>query len=67
MVNARGEIGVMTIEIADDSVKVVDSPCKDKYCMKQGEIDSPGESIICLPGKVKITIQGGTFTDSINR
>ncbi len=67
LVYIEGELGVMTVEIGDGFVKVVDSPCKDKYCIKQGRISASGESIVCLPGKVKITIQGETFTDSINR
>lgn len=36
-----------------------DANCPDKLCVKQGVISKSGQSIICLPHKVVITISGG--------
>lgn len=35
-----------------------DANCPDKLCVKQGVISKSGQSIICLPHKVVITIEG---------
>lgn len=67
LVTVKGDLGEITIEVGRDFVRVVSSPCKDKYCIKQGKISNAGESIICLPGKAKISIEGKAFTDSVNR
>nr|WP_278428711.1 MULTISPECIES: NusG domain II-containing protein [Caldanaerobacter] len=34
------------------------SECPDKICMKEGFIDKPGQSIICLPFRIVVEIQG---------
>lgn len=40
-----------------------DANCPDKLCVKQGVISKSGQSIICLPHKVVITIAGGEEQD----
>ncbi len=37
---------------------VTEADCPDKLCIKQGKISHNGESIICLPHKLVITIRG---------
>ena len=46
------------IYISDGKVFMRDADCKDKICIKQGEISKVGESIVCLPNKVFIEIKG---------
>ena len=46
------------IVIKNDSIQITDANCKDKLCIKQGEISNVGESIVCLPNKVIIEIKG---------
>ena len=31
----------------------------DKLCVKQGEISKAGESIICLPNRIIVSVEGG--------
>ena len=38
---------------------VSEADCPDKLCEKQGKISKEGESIICLPHRVVITVEGG--------
>ena len=46
------------IEITNGKVKMINANCPDKLCMQQHEISRRGESIICLPNRVVITIDG---------
>ncbi len=41
-------------------IYVDSSDCTDKICMKTGKINKCGESIICLPKKVSVTISDST-------
>lgn len=36
---------------------VEESSCPNKICVKTGKISKPGQSIVCLPGKVVIYIE----------
>lgn len=51
--------GSNTLEIQDKKARVVHADCPDKLCVNQKAIARDGESIICLPNKVVITIQDG--------
>ncbi len=32
--------------------------CKDRLCVKQGKIDKAGQSIVCLPNRIEVRIEG---------
>ena len=46
------------VEIKDKSVSVISADCPDKICLHHRKISKSGESIICLPNKVVISIEG---------
>jgi hypothetical protein len=46
----------LTVEIRGGKVRVAESDCPGKICVKQGWIDSG--AIICLPNRVVITVEG---------
>ncbi len=46
------------ILISKDGVKMVSADCRDSICIKEGLIDKPGESIVCLPHNIIVTIKG---------
>ena len=46
------------VEIKDKKVSVTAADCPDKICVKHREISKSGESIICLPNKVVVSIEG---------
>ena len=48
-----------TLVIADGKAQVVEASCPDQICVRQGSIQYAGESIVCLPHKLVITVQGG--------
>ncbi|GEM02274.1 hypothetical protein SAMN05421839_1268 [Halolactibacillus halophilus] len=45
-----------TIDISSDEVHMHDANCNDQVCVRSGTIDSPGETIVCLPHKVIVEI-----------
>ena len=45
-----------TIEIRDGSVRMSEADCPDKICVKTGRISRSGQSIVCAPHRVTVTI-----------
>jgi len=46
------------IEVDSGKIRFLDADCPDKICVKNGWISEPGESIVCLPHKTIINIEG---------
>jgi len=64
----RGFEGDSYLEISGGKVRMIDSACPDKLCVKSGWISRQGESIVCLPNRVVIEITGGEGgPDVVNR
>lgn len=51
--------------IENNTVRLIKATCPDKLCEMQGCISKAGESIICLPNKLIITILGDSEWDII--
>ncbi len=56
-ITVQGPLGVSTVVIEHREVYMDDSPCSNKICIDMGHISEKGDSIICLPNRVYITIQ----------
>jgi len=41
-----------------DQIWVEDSSCPDKVCVKTGKIAKTGQSVVCLPNKTMVYIEG---------
>ena len=50
--------GTNTIEIKDGRVRMLEAFCPNHLCIRQGWIRFEGQSIVCLPNKVTITVRG---------
>ena len=48
-----------TLVIAGGTARVVEASCPDKICVGQGAVQYAGESIVCLPHRLVVTVQGG--------
>lgn len=46
----------LTVEIRDGRARVSDSDCPDKICQRTGWISRKGETVICAPAAVRLTI-----------
>ena len=51
------------VVIEKDKVWVEDASCPDKVCVKTGIITKSGQSIVCLPNKTVVYIEGAEKTD----
>lgn len=47
------------VEISGGTVKMTWAKCPDQICVHHKEISRDGESIICLPNKIVVSIIGG--------
>ena len=52
------------IEISGGSVRMIYADCPDKICVRTGAISRSGQSIVCAPHRVVITIAGSDGKES---
>lgn len=65
-VQVPGPLGMSIVKIRSGKVFVESSPCTNKVCIHMGRISRPGESIVCVPNKVSVTIRSShTDTDAL--
>ncbi|WP_446899109.1 NusG domain II-containing protein [Clostridium sp. LBM24168] len=56
------------IKMQKGKISIEDADCPDKICIKTGWISEPGQSIVCLPHKLIIEIEGkNSDYDNITR
>ena len=48
------------ITIRDGLIAITESDCPGEDCVHSGWMDRPGRSIVCLPNRVEIRLEGGT-------
>jgi hypothetical protein len=53
-VSVEGPLGKTNIEIKDHKVRITESPCNNKHCIRQGWTQQG--TIICLPNRILVTI-----------
>ncbi len=61
-----GPVGKTTVEVKSRRVRVRDSECHDKICVRMGWIGYGGQMIACAPNRVIVRITGGAF-DAVTR
>ena len=49
--------------IKDNKAYMKSADCPDKLCVKQKAISKDGESIICLPNKIIVTVESNSKSD----
>ena len=52
-----------TLVIENGTARVVEASCPDQICVNQGVVRYAGESIVCLPHKLVVTVEGGQADD----
>ncbi len=55
----------VTVVMENNSVYVKSSSCPDKLCEHTGEITRGGQSIVCLPAKVSVTLESNDELDAV--
>lgn len=65
--HVSGRLGAATIEVANGKIRMQEANCPEQICVKQGWIQEPGASIVCLPGEIIIHIDGPAPVDAVTR
>jgi len=63
----NGKVGETIIAVAGRKIRVENAACVNQICVHQGWIERAGESIVCMPGEVVISIEGVTGVDAVTR
>ena len=53
------DYGRYCIKVRDGMVSVSEAPCPDQICVQHTPTATVGDSIICLPGRLTVTVTDG--------
>lgn len=69
VIEVQGKLGISRIEVKSGQARMVESACPNRLCLQMGWVDRPGQSVICLPNQVWLTIEGaaGKGPDAVTR
>ncbi len=57
-------VGEVTVTVKNGEAYISDSSCKDKICMRS-RLKKSGDSAICLPNRVTVTVSGAPDADAV--
>lgn len=65
----RGKTGPVILEVAGKRIRMVEATCPDRICVMHGWIERAGESIVCVPNEISISItaNGSAPLDAVTR
>ncbi|MCR5233499.1 MAG: NusG domain II-containing protein [Lachnospiraceae bacterium] len=55
--------GINEMSISDGRVRMSGASCPDRLCIHQGSISRAGQSVVCLPNRVILRIDGKEMLD----
>jgi len=67
IIQIAGRVGPATVEVADGKIRMLEANCPKQICVKQSWIQSPGSTIVCLPGEIIIHVDGTAPVDAVTR
>lgn len=65
-VKVEGFEGETLLQVRKDKIRILDSPCPDRDCVRQGWISRPGQILVCLPNRVVVKIQSDKTQDELD-
>ncbi len=57
-IQVNGPIGVTTLEIDNDAVRFVASPCRQQICVRSGWHRRGGAVAACVPNRISVLLHG---------
>lgn len=54
------------LRISEGGCEMIHADCPDGICIQTGRIDRPGESIICMPHRLMVSIEGDAVIDAVS-
>ena len=55
----------ITLLVEPGAVSVKSAGCRDRLCMKKGKLTKPGDTAVCLPAGVSVSIEGSGGYDAV--
>jgi len=59
----EGNKGCVTLAVQNRAVRIVEATCKHKTCVTMGSISKPGASLVCIPNRIRVTLDGNHRPD----
>lgn len=59
VIEIESDSGTNELVIENHKAKMEDASCPDQLCVHQNAIDKTGQTIVCLPNKVVVTVENG--------
>ena len=61
--------GFNLVRVQSGTVCIADADCPDRACVRTGAISRAGETLVCLPHRLTITLEGaaGSALDAVTR
>ena len=59
----QGRLGITKVRVRDGKVSIIESPCQNKNCIRQGE----ARNIICLPNGILVSVKKSGDFDAISQ
>ncbi|MCH5251640.1 MAG: NusG domain II-containing protein [Lachnospiraceae bacterium] len=57
--------GSNTFKIEKGAVTITDATCNDKICLHSGSISKTGETVVCLPHRLVLSISGESEEETV--
>jgi len=54
-----GPLGHSRLEVKDGRLRILEAPCPEQRCRRQGWISQRGESISCIPNRLHVQVDNG--------
>lgn len=59
----QGRIGITKVRVRNGKVSIIESPCQNKNCIRQGEAGN----IICLPNGIIVSVKKSGDFDAVSQ
>lgn len=65
-ITVQGPLGPTVVEGTGHAVHVVSSACPQNVCVRMGEVSAVGETILCVPNRVVVRVEGDTGDQGVD-
>ena len=67
VLSSEGEFEISGVQVVVENgcARIARSDCPDLYCVSCGPISRVGESLVCLPNRVSVTLSGEDMPDAV--
>lgn len=59
----KGPIGYTLLKIQNGQAWIVEAPCSYQICKRMGKISRTGQTLVCVPNRIFITVEGKKALD----